>query len=115
MAGIFYSKHLTLALREVERYANDSMVKRQPGRPSIEEFMQAASRLTSDDSYDDEKPIVFNDGIFCHVLPITKHEMIDINVIRREWRAAEPGSEKDILEFARNQLRAYRKLASENN
>ena len=77
--------------------------------------MQAASRLSSGDSYEDEKPIVFNDGIFCHVLPITRQEMTDINVVKREWRAAEPGNEKDILEFARNQLSAYRKLASENN
>ena len=85
------------------------MVKRQPGRPTEEEFTGAALRFISDD-YTVEylhSSVGYTNGLRAYY----PGKALDIEIIRKEYLAdGITGDQETIRDFALRQLASYQRL-----
>lgn len=91
-------------------------IERQPGRPSREEFIDAATRLVRD-SYEPEVRLIYTQygGWGAATVPASLQKSQDMGVAQREYRADGIVPGRSLTDFVFYQLGLYSNDAKNNH
>lgn len=84
-------------------------IRRQPGRPSPDNFIRAAARYDANE-YSDEVRMIATPYYYCSVvLSVIEQRLADLRVIEQEYLAYGLAPEISLAQFAAQQLERYQK------